>query len=165
MPAIGIIELLLIPLIILFLVLWVWMLIDCIKRPDDKFAYGGNYAKLIWILVIIFTGFIGSLIYYFLIKREVMEAKVLLISLVLALVIGFGMLILVTELFQPTIEFSLFLGIPSGIVSGVIVFVIAYWWLGKKQDMLNHPKKLIGLVFALIIVVWLLVKVLLIVLT
>jgi hypothetical protein len=116
-------------------------------------------------LVIIFTGFIGSLIYYFLIKREVMEAKVLLISLVLALVIGFGMLILVTGLFQPTIEFSLFLGIPSGIVSGVIVFVIAYWWLGKKQDMLNHPKKLIGLVFALIIVVWLLVKVLPIVLT
>ncbi len=63
-----------------------------------------------------------------------MKAKVLLISLALALVIGFGMLILVTELFQPTIEFSLFLGIPSGIVSGVIVFVITYWWLGKEHD-------------------------------
>lgn len=60
--------------------------------------------------------------------------KNIMISLALALVIGFGMLILVTELFQPTIEFSLFLGIPSGIVTGVIVFVIAYWWLGKKQD-------------------------------
>ncbi len=63
-----------------------------------------------------------------------MKAKVLLISLALAIMIGFGMLILVTELFQPTIEFSLFLGIPSGIISGVIVFVIAYWWLGKEQD-------------------------------
>ncbi len=164
MPAIGIIELLLIPLIILFLVLWVWMLIDCIKRPDDKFEYGGNYAKLIWILVLIFTGFIGALIYFIIIKN-IMKAKVLLVSVALALVIGFGMLILVTELFQPTIEFSLFLGIPSGIVSGIIVFVIAYWWLGKKQDMLNHPKKLIGLVFALIIVIWLLIKVLSMVLT
>jgi uncharacterized membrane protein YozB (DUF420 family) len=49
-------------------VLWLWMLIDCLKRPDDKFAYGGNNVKLIWILVIIFTGLIGALIYYFLIK-------------------------------------------------------------------------------------------------
>jgi len=103
MLGIGIIELLLISLFILFLILWVWMLIDCIKRPDDKFAYGGNYAKIIWILVIIFTGFIGALIYYFLIRLDrynIMKAKVLLISLALALVIGFGMLILVTELFS-----------------------------------------------------------------
>lgn len=51
-------------------VFWLWMLIDCLKRPDDKFAIGGNNAKLIWVLVIIFTGFIGALIYYFLIKRK-----------------------------------------------------------------------------------------------
>lgn len=134
MLGIGIIKLLLIPLAILFLVLWVWMLIDCIKRPDDKFAIGGNYANIIWIIIIIFSGLIGALIYFVIIKREEpIRTKVLLISLALALVIGFGMLILVTELFQPTIEFSLFLGIPSGIVSGVIVFVIAYWWLGNKQ--------------------------------
>ena len=55
--------------IVLF-VFWLWMLIDCLKRPDDKFAIGGNYAKLIWVLVIIFTGFIGALIYYFLVKRK-----------------------------------------------------------------------------------------------
>lgn len=53
------------------LVLWLLMLIDCLKRPDDKFAYGGTNAKLIWILVIIFLGLIGALVYYFLIKREV----------------------------------------------------------------------------------------------
>ena len=67
--AIGTMELLLIlPFVILGFVFWLWMLIDCLKRPDDKFAIGGNNAKLIWVLVIIFTGFIGALIYYFIIK-------------------------------------------------------------------------------------------------
>ncbi len=55
--------------VLLLLIPWLWMLIDCLKRPDDKFAIGGKYAKLIWVLVIIFTGFIGALLYYFLIKR------------------------------------------------------------------------------------------------
>ncbi|MCZ7402141.1 MAG: PLDc N-terminal domain-containing protein, partial [Candidatus Methanoperedens sp.] len=51
------------------IVLWLSMLIDCLKRPDGKFKPGGDNAKLIWIFVIIFTGFIGALIYYFLIKK------------------------------------------------------------------------------------------------
>ncbi len=70
-------------LILLFLILaaalfilWLSMLIDCLKRPDDNFEYGGNKAKLIWILVIIFTGLIGALIYYFLIKKTDEEKKV-----------------------------------------------------------------------------------------
>ena len=69
------ILILIIPAVAL-IVLWLWMLIDCLKRPDDKFAYGGNNAKLIWILVIIFTGLIGALIYYFLIKKTDEEEKV-----------------------------------------------------------------------------------------
>ncbi len=52
------------------LIFWLLMLIDCLKRPDDKFAYGGTNAKLIWILVIIFLGLIGAVIYYFLIKGK-----------------------------------------------------------------------------------------------
>jgi len=63
-------EIILILVAIVLFVFWLWMLIDSLKRPDDKFAIGGNYAKLIWILVIIFTGFLGALIYYFLIKRK-----------------------------------------------------------------------------------------------
>jgi uncharacterized membrane-anchored protein len=39
---------------------WIWMLIDAITRIPSE----GN-TKLIWILVIIFTGVIGALIYYF----------------------------------------------------------------------------------------------------
>ncbi len=89
-----------------------------------------------------------------------MKAKVLLISLALALMIGFVMLILVTELFQPTIEFSLFLGIPSGIVSGVIVFVIAYWQLGKMRAKVLLTSLVLALVtgFGILILYMVLVK-------
>ena len=65
---IGVSEIFLIIFVFVFLLLWVGMLVDCLKRDDDKFAFGGKYAKPIWILVIIFTGLIGALIYYFMIK-------------------------------------------------------------------------------------------------
>lgn len=55
---------------LVLLVLWLWMLIDCLKRSDDRFAIGGNNAKLIWVLVIIFTWITEALLYYFLIKRN-----------------------------------------------------------------------------------------------
>jgi hypothetical protein len=58
-----------VPVFVFVIVFWLWMLIDCLKRQDDMFKFGGNNAKLIWILVIIFTGLIGAVIYYFLIKR------------------------------------------------------------------------------------------------
>ena len=41
------------------LVFWVWMLVDCLKNEDAE----GN-DKLIWILVIILTNWIGALIYF-----------------------------------------------------------------------------------------------------
>lgn len=51
-------------LAISLLILWVLMLIDCIQRnfpkPDDK---------TVWILVVVLTGWIGALIYYFMVKR------------------------------------------------------------------------------------------------
>ncbi|HEY9205387.1 MAG TPA: PLD nuclease N-terminal domain-containing protein [Candidatus Methanoperedens sp.] len=68
---IGASEILLIlffPVFVFTIIFWFWMLVDCLKRPGDKFKIGGTNAKLIWILVIIFTGLIGALIYYFLIK-------------------------------------------------------------------------------------------------
>ncbi len=53
------IGILIILAIVLFL-FWLWMLVDCLKRQDDKFAAGGNNARLIWVLVIILTGIIGG---------------------------------------------------------------------------------------------------------
>ena len=41
-------------------VLWIFMIIECATKERAS----GN-EKLIWILIIIFTGWIGALIYYF----------------------------------------------------------------------------------------------------
>ena len=41
-------------------IFWLWSLIDCIRREFD-----GNNDKLIWVLVIVLTGVLGSLIYVF----------------------------------------------------------------------------------------------------
>ncbi len=46
-------------------VFWILMLIDCVKRK-----FKNDTEKIIWVLVIILTYFIGALIYYFVIKRE-----------------------------------------------------------------------------------------------
>ena len=58
-------TLLAIPFLLVFLVLgiggtvfWVWMIIDCATKEPS----GGN-DKLIWILVIVLTHWIGALIY------------------------------------------------------------------------------------------------------
>jgi hypothetical protein len=42
------------------LAFWIWMMIDCaINEPSE-----GN-DKIVWMLVIIFTNWIGALIYFF----------------------------------------------------------------------------------------------------
>lgn len=46
-------------------IFWLWMLIDCIMRRFKK-----DINKIVWILVIIFLPFIGSLLYFFLVKRR-----------------------------------------------------------------------------------------------
>ena len=46
-------------------VLWVWMLVDCIQRKFKDKA-----DKVVWIVVIVFTHVIGALIYFFLVKRK-----------------------------------------------------------------------------------------------
>ena len=41
-------------------VFWVWMIIDCATKEPAE----GN-DKLVWILIIVFTHWVGSPIYYF----------------------------------------------------------------------------------------------------
>ena len=45
---------------------WVWMLVDCIQH---EFPPQEQNAKIVWILVIIFAGWIGGLIYFFVVKK------------------------------------------------------------------------------------------------
>ena len=42
------------------LAFWVWMLIDCVQRD-----FGEGSEKVIWVLVIVFLGILGAIIYYF----------------------------------------------------------------------------------------------------
>lgn len=98
---IGASEIILILFVPVFvIVFWLWMLIDCLKRLDDNFAVGGNNAKLIWVLVIIFTWLIGALIYYFLIKRtDSHQDRLIGISLLASVAI---VIILIASLFTVT---------------------------------------------------------------
>jgi len=40
---------------------WIWMLIDLIKNQEKD--------KVVWILVLIFTGILGAIVYFFVAKR------------------------------------------------------------------------------------------------
>ena len=42
------------------IVMVIWALVDAIRVPDDSIFKAGN--KLIWVLVIVFTGLIGAII-------------------------------------------------------------------------------------------------------
>lgn len=48
-------------------IFWIWMLVDVLKRefPKDK-----ENDKIIWLLVVILTHWIGALVYYFLVKKK-----------------------------------------------------------------------------------------------
>lgn len=50
--------------------LWIWMLVDCIKRDEEDFPSMGENTKLIWILIVILTGWLGGIIYFFMVKQK-----------------------------------------------------------------------------------------------
>ena len=47
------------------LVFWVWMLIDCATNEPSE----GN-DKIVWIVIIVFTSWIGGLVYYLVRRPE-----------------------------------------------------------------------------------------------
>jgi phospholipase D-like protein len=50
-------------IVVLGTIFWIWMIIDVVQVPDDSMFKAGN--KLVWILIIVFTQFIGAAIYWF----------------------------------------------------------------------------------------------------
>ena len=50
---------------LLAFVAWIWMIIDCAKR--NKFRSGD---RVVWILLLVLTGIIGMVLYYFMVMRE-----------------------------------------------------------------------------------------------
>ncbi len=66
------IGLILIPLILVFialfvlmLVFWIMMLVDAVQRK-----YKEENDKIVWILIIVLVGVIGAIIYYFVVKKK-----------------------------------------------------------------------------------------------
>ena len=55
---------------IFLFVVWIIMLIDCIKRKPEEFPGGGENTKTIWLVVVILTGGIGAIVYYFMVKKK-----------------------------------------------------------------------------------------------
>lgn len=51
-------------------VFWIVMLLDCVKKK-----FKNDSEKIVWILILIFTGIIGALIYYFVVKKNVVSSK------------------------------------------------------------------------------------------
>jgi hypothetical protein len=60
--------LLMIPLALAGTALWIWMIVDCASNE-----IGPGDDRLIWILVIVFTGWIGALI-YLIVRRQKRKA-------------------------------------------------------------------------------------------
>lgn len=62
------IDLLLIPLFIgivsLFLIFWIWVIVDVVKRDFEN-----DNEKIIWLLLIILLGIIPSIVYYFVVIK------------------------------------------------------------------------------------------------
>ena len=52
-------------LMIFSFVFWILMIVDIAKRKFPK-----DNDQIMWILIVIFTGIIGALIYYFIVKRQ-----------------------------------------------------------------------------------------------
>jgi hypothetical protein len=48
-------------LVLALVALWIWTLVDAIRVPDDADYRAGT--KLLWVLVIVLTGFIGAAVY------------------------------------------------------------------------------------------------------
>ena len=40
---------------------WIWALVDAVRAPEDSYRTG---TKLVWVLVIAITQFVGAVIYY-----------------------------------------------------------------------------------------------------
>lgn len=60
---------------LLAFILWIFMLIDVIKRDDDEFPHMNKDQKLLWILIVVLTGWIGAIIYYFTVYKKIGTAK------------------------------------------------------------------------------------------
>ena len=51
--------------------LWVWMLVDCAQSPEESC---GN-RRVAWILILVFTHWLGALLYFFIVRQPRIAAQ------------------------------------------------------------------------------------------
>jgi hypothetical protein len=56
---------------IFLFVVWIIMLVDCAKRDNSEFPNAGENTKMMWLLIVILASGVGSIIYYFLVKKKI----------------------------------------------------------------------------------------------
>jgi len=66
----GIMFLAMMAIVLASLALWIWMLVDVIRRPDSAFPDPGENTKVLWIVIVVATSWIGAIVYYFLVYRQ-----------------------------------------------------------------------------------------------
>jgi heme/copper-type cytochrome/quinol oxidase subunit 2 len=55
------------------MVVWVWMLVDVIQRPEGAFPPGQE--KILWVVLLLVAGVIGGAVYYFMVYRAMGPAS------------------------------------------------------------------------------------------
>lgn len=67
----GIFNLVWIFIMIAGIAVWIWMLIDVIQRKDEEFPNKTDNEKLLWLLIVLLAGWIGSIVYYFMVYKKI----------------------------------------------------------------------------------------------
>jgi Phospholipase_D-nuclease N-terminal len=58
---------------LVFSALWIWSLVDALVIPDQRWIAAGQ-SKLLWVLLIVFLGLLGSLLYVVMPRPELRRA-------------------------------------------------------------------------------------------
>ena len=72
--AIGLLVLLILVVGLVGFAVWLWALIDALQRPDSDWR-SADQSKIVWILVIVLVGIIGSLIYLVVARPRLNEVR------------------------------------------------------------------------------------------
>ena len=55
---------------IFLFVVWIMMLVDCVKRGNSEFPNAGESTKTMWLLIVILASGVGAIIYYFVVRKK-----------------------------------------------------------------------------------------------
>jgi len=62
-------------IVVIGFILWIFMLIDVIRREDKGFPGESKDQKMLWLLIILLGSWMGAVIYYFMVYKKKGAAK------------------------------------------------------------------------------------------